>query len=65
MVDTICVGKNYNMLFSTGDLAYNGHCVKLFDLNGAALNYALLQIEKDQKKLREEGLLNSPNIDVS
>ena len=44
---------------SSGELAYHGHRVKMFDSQTANLNSAFARIEEDKQHLREEGLLTT------
>ena len=53
-----------NHVCATGEFAYHGHRVKLYDHNEAALNSAYSRIEEDKAYLIEEGLLASQNFVV-
>lgn len=52
------------LLLSSGELAYHGHRIKLYDSNISALNSAFQRIEEDRRCLIEEGLLPTKNFVV-
>jgi len=48
----------------SGELAYHGHRVKMYDANTDSLNSAFERIEEDKQHLRQEGLLPQLNFIV-
>ena len=58
------LGPNIYHVCATGEFAYHGHRVKLYDHNEAPLNSAYSRIEEDKAYLIEEGLLASQNFVV-
>jgi hypothetical protein len=49
----------------SGELAYHGHRVKIWDINITALNSVYKVLEEDKKLLRDDGLLFQKNFVVS
>jgi uncharacterized protein with GYD domain len=49
----------------SGELAYHGHRVKVYDHNINILNSTYERIEEDKKSLREGGLMTHKNFVVS
>ena len=49
----------------SGEMAYHGHRVKIYDRDLNALNSAYKRIEEDKKNLRDEGLMLHKNYIVS
>lgn len=50
---------------ASGELAYHGHRVKIWDVNIEALNAVYRILEEDKKQLTEDGLLFQKNFVVS
>lgn len=49
----------------TGELAYHGHRVKMFDSNKDALNKVFSRLQEDRKLLKKEGLMAHDNFLVT
>lgn len=49
----------------SGEMAYHGHRVTLYDSNVNTLNGVYYRLNEDKQNLREEGLLPTNNFVVS
>ena len=52
------------MCLGTGEMAYHGHRVKMYDSSVSSLNSAHERIEEDKRQLQKDGLLPHPNFIV-
>lgn len=48
----------------SGEMAYHGHQVKMFDSSLSSLNSAYERIEEDKRQLQKDGLLPLPTFIV-